>query len=103
MKMNKFSTFVLGTVVGAALMFVSLKYHIVRARDGIHWVPKVMPTMRSIYTDVRGFTVDDWRSRQELMIAITHSDNAALQEEAAKSALGNSWESAWDSWSNVTP
>lgn len=84
-------------------MFVGLKYHIVRASDGFHWVPKTTARMSSAYTDVRGFTVDDWRTHKDLIVAITNSDDDSLKEEAAKSTLGNTFDSAWETWSGATP
>lgn len=98
--MNKLSTLIVGLVVGASLMFVSLRYHVVRADNGFHMVPKSTANLGTIYADVRDYTVDDWRNNQQLMIDITKSDNAPLQEEAAKSALGNTFENAWNDWSS---
>jgi hypothetical protein len=101
--MNKFTTLLFGLAIGAALMFVSLKYYVVRASDGFHMVPKTTANLSLIYSDIRDFTVDDWKKNKELMIDITKSDNVALQEEAAKSALGNTIEDAWTDWTNETP
>ena len=84
-------------------MYVGLSYHIVRAGDGLHWVPKTSPTLSQIYTDVRNFDVEAWRNNKQLMLAITNSEDTKLQEAVAKSALGNSFESAWDHWSGTTP
>ena len=101
--MSKFSTFLIGLVLGAVLIFVSLKYHVVRASDGYHWVPKSSAKLGWFYADVREFTVDDWRKHQELVLDITKSDDSALQELAAKSALGNTLDSAWDNWTSGSP
>ena len=101
--MNRFSTFLFGLFVGAGLMFVGLKYHIVRASDGFHWVPKMTAKLSSVYTDVREFTVDDWRTHQDLMIAISDSHDEALKEEAARSTLGNTFEGAWEKWTGPAP
>ena len=38
--MNKFSTFLFGIALGATLMYVGLKYYVVRATDGYHMVSK---------------------------------------------------------------
>lgn len=101
--MDKFSTFFAGLLVGAALMFGGLKYHIVRAEDGFHMVPKTTASLGSIYADVRLYTVDDWKENQDLMVDITKSGNDSLQEQAAKSALGNTFSSALEDWSGGTP
>lgn len=101
--MSKFSIFFIGLVMGAALIFVSLKYHVVRASDGYHWIPKTSSKLSWVYQDVREFTVDDWRNHPDLMLDITKSDDLALQEEAAKSALGNTFDSAWENWLGDSP
>lgn len=101
--MNRFSTFFFGFVVGAGLMFVGMKYHIVRASDGFHMVTKSSAGLNSIYADVRNYTVDDWRANKSLLVDITNSGSDALKEEAARSALGNTFNDAWEDWSGVTP
>lgn len=101
--MNKTSTFLFGLVAGASLMYVGLKYHVVRASDGFHMITKTRPQLSELYTDVRDFTVDDWRTHKNLMIAITESNDDALKEEAARSTLGNTFDNAWDNWTGATP
>ena len=63
--MNKFTTLLFGLAIGATLMFVSLKYHVVRASNGFHMVPKTTANLSLIYSDVRDFTVDDWQKNKE--------------------------------------
>ena len=78
-------------------MFVGLKYHIVRASDGFHMVPKSTAKLGSVYSDVRTFAVRDWEDRRELLFDITQSNNHLLKEEAARSAIGNEMGRAWNS------
>lgn len=96
--MQKIQGFLFGFVVGAALMFAGLRYHVIRASDGYHVIPKVTAHLRLPYTDIREFTVEDWQSNADLVVAITRSKNTALKQEAAKGALGNTFESTWREW-----
>ena len=83
-------------------MFVVLKYHIVRATDGFHMVPKSQAKLASVYSDLRTFTVRDWRERQDLLVDITNSNNQELKEQVARSTfmnqVGGTWDGAWDRW-----
>ena len=105
--MKRFSNFAFGLLFGAGLMFVGLKYHIVRANDGLHMVPKTMAKLGSVYSDLRTFTVRDWQDRQELLADITRSNDRQLQEEVARAALGNQLNQAldrsWDQWGGNLP
>ena len=101
--MSKFPIFLGGMVVGAGLAFVGLKYHFVRANDGLHVISKTTPKLGQIYVDVRAFKVGDWQENQDLLYAVTKSGNSILQEEAAKSALGNTFDNSWQKWVGDAP
>ena len=96
--MSKIWILLAGIGMGAILMFVSMQYHLVRATDGLHLVPKTSAHLGSVYTDVREFTFRDWQEHRDLVLAISNSGDAALQEQAAKGALGNTVEDAWNAW-----
>ena len=96
--MQKLQGFVIGLLVGAGVMFVALKYHIVRSDQGFHMIPKVSAALSAPYTDIREFSVEDWRSHQDLVLSIAKSKNTALQEAAAKGTVDNTLEDAWRSW-----
>lgn len=83
-------------------MFVGLKYHIVRATDGFHMVPKSTAKIGSFYADVRNYSMEDWKQHKTLLLDITNSGSDQLKEEAAKSALGNTFDDAWDTWTGAT-
>ena len=53
--MGRLSTFVFGGIIGAVLVFGSLKYHLVRAPDGLHLIPKLESNLSETYVDVRQF------------------------------------------------
>lgn len=94
--MNRFSTFLLGIVLGALLMFVGLKYTIVRANSGFYLVNKATATLSTAYVDIRDFGASEWREYVALGADITNSDDRQLQEEVAKSLVGNSIDSLWN-------
>ena len=87
--MKKFLNFMLGVMVGAAVMFVALKFHVVRAKDGFHMVPKTLAKLNSIYVDIREFTIEDWDGHRELALDLANSRKAYLLEDAAQNSLNN--------------
>lgn len=102
--MKRFLNFFFGLIVGCTLMFVGLKYHVVRASDGFHFVPKSRARLASVYADLRTFTMNDWRNRQDLLVDITNSNDHDLKELVARSTftnqLGAAWDGTWDRLGN---
>ncbi len=98
--MNKFSTFLFGIALGATLMYVGLKYHVVRATDGFHMVAKSKAELGTAYVDVRNYTANDWSERLQLATDIANSDNDALKEEVAEATVNNSLDSMWQEFSS---
>lgn len=94
--MNRFTTFFIGTIVGAVLMFVSLKYSIIRAGDGHHVIRKSTATLSSVYIDIREFTAGDWRDNMRLAADIANSKNQALQEAVTEATVNNSIDSLFE-------
>ena len=82
--MKRLTTFLTGVIVGGALATISLKYHIVRASDGHHWIPKAEARFSGAYVDIRDFSWEDWQQRPELAIAISRSGSDELVSEAAR-------------------
>ena len=87
--MKKFLTFVFGVMIGAAVMFVTIKFHVIRADDGFHMVPKTLAKVNSIYVDIREFTITDWDDHRELALDLANSPKAYLLEGAAKNSLND--------------
>ncbi len=85
--MNRLSTFVFGVLVGAALMFTSLKYHIIRAEDGLHLIPKVTSQFGDIYVDIRQFGPEQWSEHRSLTLAIAAAKQENLLEDSVTSGL----------------
>ena len=101
--MNRFSSFLIGIFLGALLMFVGLKYAIVRAGDGFHVIGKSTARLSTVYIDIREYTAADWKDHISLATDIANSNNTALQEEVTRSAMDNSIDSLWNQWQPTSP
>jgi hypothetical protein len=87
--MRRWVTFLLGVAVGGLLIYAALNYHIVRARDGLHLIPKVDATLASTYVDIRQFRPADWAHNPDLALALVEANRRDLMEDAAADALRN--------------
>lgn len=77
----------MGMAVGAGLLYASLHYHLVRAADGFHLVPKTNSQLSNTYVDIREFTFRDWADHSDLAAALVKADRGDLVEGAASGAL----------------
>jgi len=86
--------FLLGIIVGGGLMFCALTYHVVRAADGFHLVPKLQAGFGESYVDIRDFTVNDWTEHRALAAAIIRAGKedvmAGSAEESFRSGVRES-------------
>lgn len=87
--MKRISTFITGMVVGGALLYVALHYHLLRAQDGMHLVPKAETSLSSIYVDIREFGPRDWANHPKLAAALFESGQEDLMNSAIDGALQN--------------
>ena len=87
--MKRLMTFLCGMIAGAVLLFGALKYHVIRANDGLHLVPKLDAKLEATYVDIRSFTVADWAQHPDLAVALINDDQRALVEDATSDALRN--------------
>jgi len=85
--MRRLMTFFLGMVTGGALLLGAMNYHLIRAPDGLHVVPKVSPKLAAAYVDIRGFTVADWTQHSEIAAALIRADQGSLMKNSASEAL----------------
>ena len=92
------SRFVAGMVCGAALLFAVMHYHIVRGNNGVVLVPKISNGFTDVYTDVRRFTLEDWKGHKALAAAIMRSNQSDLLEDTASRSFGDSVRSVVDSF-----
>jgi len=89
--MRSLSSFIVGMIVGALVLFVSLRYHVVRANDGVHLIPKSSARLTEPYVDIREFTVEDWDAHKALAMAIVQADKAYLMQDSATESVRRSF------------
>ncbi len=82
--------FFAGMVCGAGILFVAMHYHVVRGNNGIVLVPKVQNGLSDIYTDIREYELQDWRSHKSLAAAIMQSNHSGLVQDSAQNSFGGS-------------
>jgi hypothetical protein len=85
--MPRIMTFLLGVAVGAMLCFGATNYHVVRAQDGFHVVPKSRARLAEAYVDVRAFGVGDWTNHSELAADLTAANKQQVLTGSAASAI----------------
>ena len=79
--------FVLGFVVGAAALYGSMCFHIIRTDDGHHVLAKTGLTFQDTYVDIRHFGLTDWREHVSLAQAMLKSDKADLMGNSAENTV----------------
>jgi hypothetical protein len=89
--MRGLSTFVMGMIVGALLLFAGSRYHVVRANDGFHLIPKSSARLTEPYVDIRQFTIEDWDKHKALAMAIVQADKAHLMQDSATENIRRSF------------
>ncbi len=87
--MSRLTAFILGVVVGAAGLFISENYYIVRSKESVHLVPKVAAKLEFPYHDIREYTVEDWRKNVSLGTAIVKTQNTDLMVDSLSSVQHN--------------
>ena len=80
--MSRLSSFFLGVVVGAGGLFIAMNFHVVRASDGVHLVPKLAAKFEQPYVDIRSFTLQDWQQRQALAMAIMKANKGEMLKDS---------------------
>ncbi|MCA9063332.1 MAG: hypothetical protein KDA96_09745 [Planctomycetaceae bacterium] len=85
--MAKFKPFVFGTLLGSAVMFLALQYHVVRSHDGLQLVPRTpQHSLGLAYADVRQWTPAQWTDRPELARAlVAHGSSDLISQSVADS------------------
>lgn len=92
--MGRLQSFLFGLVLGGAATFGALQYHVIRAEDGWHLIPKVTPGWQDIYVDIRHFGVEDWDRHRSLAMSLLHADKSDLMKDSATGYLRDSLDSA---------
>jgi hypothetical protein len=85
--MNRLSTLLIGALIGAAAMFTAMKYHVVRAEDGLHMIPKVSAELSGAYVDIREFDASHWDDHRALAVSIVNADKEYLLKDSAASTF----------------
>jgi hypothetical protein len=84
--MSRFSSFLMGLLTGALALYAVLNFHVVRARDGFHFVSKQPPRIAETYVDIRGFGMADWAGRPQLTSALVGANEQRLLGDAVTGA-----------------
>ena len=85
--MSRLSSFFTGVIVGAAALYGAMTFHIVRAPDGVHVVPKVTRGLSDVYVDVRSFTAPDWYEHRGLSAAVVNAQKEYLIGDSSLTSL----------------
>lgn len=96
--MARFYTFLLGLICGAMALYAVMNFHVIRARDGFHFVNKQPPRIAETYVDIRRFGMGDWAGRPQLVSALGSSNQHGLLGEAATGAIGEGMEKMLPTW-----
>ncbi len=94
--MKRANGFLTGVVVGAIGMYGAMSYHVVRAPDGWHLVPKFSPGLSQTYVDIREFEARDWNEHRSLAVALVKADKEDLIGSASLSGLRDAAREAFE-------
>lgn len=75
---GRLGTFLTGFLLGGVTVYTALHYHVVRANDGLHLIPKLRSTFAESYVDIRNFGVEDWNQHRELALAVAQAGHEDL-------------------------
>ncbi len=95
--MKRVSSFLLGVIVGAVGLYLTMTYHVVRAQDGVHLVRKVPSGWGDTYVDIREFRAAEWNEHKNLVAALIHANQEDLLQDSAMSDLRHSAREILDS------
>ncbi|RMF41591.1 MAG: hypothetical protein D6753_09325 [Planctomycetota bacterium] len=76
--MSRPTCFLLGIAVGAAGLYISENYYVVKGKETVHVVRKIAPRLDFPYRDIREYSVEDWRQDPALALAILKSGKEDL-------------------------
>ena len=87
--MRRIMSFIFGMITGGILLYGAMHYHVIRAQDGYHLVPKSSARIAATYVDIREFTVADFAEHADIVEALILADKRDLMGNAASGALQN--------------
>ena len=82
--------FLAGFLTGALTLFVAMCFHVVRAKDGFHVIPKVTASLKDPYVDIREFGFSDWQEHPELSAAIAKAEKSDILKDSAGDSIHRS-------------
>ena len=88
--MNRVFAFVLGVIGGVIGHHTALNYHVVRAGDGVHLIPKISSGLAETYIDIRSFDLSEWNEHKTLAAAIVRAEKPNLLRNTMSSSLPSS-------------
>lgn len=92
--MNRVSSFFLGAVIGGVLVFGVVRFHLVRANEGFHLVPRLDSGLSDVYVDIRLFSLTDWSNHRTLAAAIIRANKDHLLQDSATQSFREGLKSA---------
>jgi hypothetical protein len=96
--MPRLPSFFAGVVSGAALLYVAMNFHVLRAGDGFHLVAKQPPRLSDVYVDIRGFSMADWANHPQLAAALVQSNREYLLGGSAAGAFQENAKQLLPAW-----
>ena len=85
--MNRIFYFILGIALGVVGHHTALNYHVVRAEDGVHFIPKISSGLNETYVDIRSFDLADWHNHKTLAAAIVRAEKPNLLRNTKPESL----------------
>ena len=95
--MHRLSSFLSGLVLGAAGLYWAMTFHVVRADDGVHVVPKVTRGLSDAYVDIRSFAAPDWYQHRGLSAAVVNAKKEYLIGDSSLNGLRQTAHNALES------
>ena len=87
--MRRWGTFLAGVAAGVVLLYTVLNFHLIRARDGLHLVPKTDAQLADTYVDIREFGPRQWLEHPDVVLALQRAERTDLIGIAAEDAVNN--------------
>lgn len=80
-----------GTLLGAAVMFLALQYHVVRSPEGFQLIPRTpQHSLGLAYADIRAWDAAKWADRTELARALMAHGSGDLISQSVTESLSDS-------------
>lgn len=80
--MRRLAWMLFGVMVGAAGMWGSMNYHLLRTHDGMACVAKYRPELANTYYDVREWGVTEWAEHPELVMTLQQQERTEIIGDA---------------------